>query len=222
MEWPLPGVPRHPTDPNGGYTFRAQLIGDNQFIVEEVPIYIIPESLDTMGPSEPPVYEEGTYWQDATSPGCMSENQTPDWADLSWTADVYANTTIEFVACTAPTQDSLDSCTPHRVAEVTGAGNCAVDADCPLGYCDTDIGVCQVTRGGVCTVDANCADNAYCDEDAGRCTYESQPVYVGETLKSANFQRYIRMQINMRATQPFDAAPVLHRWELTYYCTNHL
>ena len=44
---PLPGVPLHPTDPKGGYTFRAQLIGDDQFIVEEVPIYIIPANLDT-------------------------------------------------------------------------------------------------------------------------------------------------------------------------------
>lgn len=220
---PLPGVPKHPTDPNGGYTFRAQLIGDNQFVVEEVPIYIIPESLDTMGPAEPPVYAEGTYWQDTTSPGCVDQNQTPDWADLSWVADVYRNTTIEFIACTATTEATLSSCTPVEVAEITGAGDCTTDADCPVGYCDTDIGVCQITLGGACTLDAECADNAYCDEmGSRRCTYQSQPVYVGEALRNRNFQRYIRMQINMRVTEPFDDPPVLHSWELTYFCTNNL
>jgi hypothetical protein len=218
---PLPGVPKHPTDPNGGYTFRAQLIGDDTFVVEEVPIYIIPESLDTGPPEEPPVYAEGTYWQDTSSPGCAHENQTPDWADLSWDADVYRNTTIEFIACTATTVDDLDTCTPVEVAEITGGSDCVADADCAAGYCDTNIGVCQLTLGGPCTMDSQCADNAFCDEDVGRCTYESQPVYVGRQLRNANFQQNLRMRINMRVTEPFEDPPVLHRWELTYYCTNN-
>jgi uncharacterized repeat protein (TIGR01451 family) len=218
---PLPGIPRHPTDPNGGYTFRAQLIGDDQFVVEEVPIYIIPESLET-GPEEPPVYNEGTYWQDTTSPGCVSDNQTPDWADLSWDAAVYRNTTIEFVACTASSPAELDTCTPVEVAEITGGADCAVDSDCTVGYCDTDIGVCQITLGAECADDSDCGDNSYCDEDGGRCTYTAQPVYVGDMLGRGNFQRYIRMRINMRVTEPFEDPPVLHRWEMTYYCTNNL
>lgn len=219
---PLPGVPRHPTDPNGGYTFRAQLIGDDQFIVEEVPIYIIPESIQDIGPDEPPVYEEGTYWQDTASPGCVSENQTPDWADLSWDADVYANTHVEFVACTAPEPQLLSACTPVKIAEITGGGDCSSDADCDLGYCDTDIGVCQIARGGMCMNDNQCASNAHCEETEQRCIYDSQPVYIGEALRSANFQRYLRMRINLRATPPFEAPPILHRWEMTYYCTNNL
>ena len=39
---------------------------------------------------------------------------------------------------------------------------------------------------------------------------------------SGNFQRFIRMRINMRVTEPFEDPPVLHRWEMTYYCTNNL
>jgi hypothetical protein len=175
-----------------------------------------------MGPEEPPVYEEGTYWQDTTSPGCTSANETPDWADLSWVADVYRNTTIEFSACTSAVEEALDDCAPVEVAEITGAGDCSTDADCPVGYCDTDIGVCQITLGGECMMDSQCADNAYCDEDIERCTYESQPVYVGEELRNANFQRYMRMRINMRGTDPFQDPPVLHSWEMTYYCTPNL
>jgi hypothetical protein len=219
---PLPGVPRHPTDPNGGYTFRAQLIGDDQFIVEEVPIYIIPESLEPMGPEEPPIYEEGSYWQDTASPGCSGFNQAPDWRDLSWDADVYANTTIRFMACTAGTVAGLSSCMPKEIASVTGTGDCMSDADCSVGYCDTGIGVCQVARVGTCFDDAQCGVGAFCDEEVEQCTYFRQPVYIGAVLGTDNYKRYLRMSIGLSVEEPYEDPPVLHRWDMTYYCNNAL
>jgi hypothetical protein len=219
---PLPGVPHHPTDPNGGYTFRAQLIGDDQFIVEEVPIYIIPERLEPVGPEEPPIYEEGSYWQDTASPGCSGFNQLPDWRDLSWDADVYDNTTIRFMACTSGTVAGLNSCVPKEIASVTGAGLCDADSDCEVGYCDTGIGVCQVARVGMCLNDMQCGVGAFCDETVEQCTYLRQPVYIGAVLGTDNFARYLRMTIGMSVVVPYEDPPVLHRWDMTYYCNNAL
>jgi hypothetical protein len=215
-------VPPHPTDAGHGYHFRAELIGDDQFVIDSVPIYIIPEDvIPNMGPPPPEHLEQGQYWQDSAAPGCTGNN-APDWRDLSWNADVYPNTTITFSACTAQTTTALAACTPHPIATVTGAGSCASSADCSVGYCDTDIGVCQIARAGACSDSSQCAVNAFCDPDVGLCTYTSQPVYIGSALGADNFQSFIRMVIGLGVEASFEEAPVLHGWEMTYHCHNVL
>jgi hypothetical protein len=218
-----PGAPvaLNPNDPKGGYSFRAELIGDNQFIVDKVPIYIIP----TPGPMGPPTptqyYTQGTYWQDTGSPGCKG-NQAPDWRDLSWNAEVYANTSVTFSACTAQTTAALASCTPHEIASITGTGTCTTTADCPSGYCDTSVHVCQVATAGTCANSTQCASNAFCDMTMGKCVFNGQPVYIGAVLAAENFNSYIRMKIDLHGTPPFTSPPVVHSWDMTYLCTQAL
>ena len=210
-------VPLNPTDPLGGYNFKALLIGDGHFLVDQVPIYIIPEDVDpSNNPPSPPLYDSGEYWQDTSSPGCV-DNQRPDWRDLSWNAEVPSNTTITFSACAAETAELLDMCTPSPIAAVTGVGTCTSDSDCSVGYCDIAVGACQVATGSACTSDAQCPSNASCIADL--CTFNSQPVYIGSSLGIENFQPFIRMSIGLSVTEPFPAPPVLHGWEMTYLCS---
>jgi hypothetical protein len=214
-------VPLNPDDPNGGYNFRAELLGDSQFVVDHIPVYIIPEQADVMGPPAPQYYPSGEYHQDIASPGC-SGNQAPDWRDLDWTADVYGNTSITFKACAARNQADLETCVPRAIAKVTGGADCASSADCPVGYCDLDIGVCQITTAGGCMVSSDCSTNAFCDPGSHLCTFSSQPAYIGTALGELNFNSYLRMSIELAGTQPYEAPPVLHRWEMTYICNQVL
>jgi hypothetical protein len=214
-------VPLNPNDPKGGYNFRAELIGDGQFVVDKVPIYIIPQSAASMmGPPPPSMYySTGKYWQDTGSQGCTG-NETPDWRDLSWNAVVYQNTTVKFSACAAEAQADLATCTPHEIASVTGAGNCTSSTDCPVGYCDTAVGICQIATTGSCSNNSQCPASATCA--TGKCTFSSQPVYVGGALASDNYKAFLRMQIDLSGTPPFTAPPVVHSWDLTYDCNNVL
>lgn len=214
-------VPLNPMDPNGGYNFRAELIGDGQFIVDYVPIYIIPKPAPPLPPPPPMYYPSGEYHQDVASPGCNG-NQAPDWRDLDWSADVYKNTSITFNACAAQTEAGLASCMPRQIAKVTGGADCTSNAQCPIGYCNTDIGVCQITTAGSCMTSADCPSNAFCDNTSKLCTFNSQPVYIGKVLGELNFKSFMRMSIGLTGTTPYKAPPVLHRWEMTYICNQVL
>jgi hypothetical protein len=214
-------VPVNTLDPRGGYSFVAELIGDGQFVVDKVPIYIIPSSVAPPGPPPPEYYTHGTYKQDVVADAC-SGNEGPDWSDLRWNATVYGNTSVSFSVCAASDAASLQTCTPTLVAKVSGKGDCTTDMDCPVGYCNISIGVCQVATGSSCTVDMNCPANAFCDPASLLCTYESQPVYIGDFLDDENYLPYMRMLIGLDATPPFDDPPVLHTWEVTYQCRNVL
>jgi hypothetical protein len=214
-------VPLNTHDPKGGYNFRVELIADNQFIVEQIPVYIIPIAAPTVGPPAPQYYPTGSYHQDASAPGCKG-NQQPDWRDLSWVADVYDNTSVTFSACTAWNETDLATCTPHVLATVRGIGTCSSDADCAIGYCAASIGVCQVATSGACTSNSQCGANAFCEMTDRICTFNSQPVYIGSSLGDDNFKSFIRMDIGLSATEPYLHPPVLHRWELTYLCNQLL
>ena len=97
---------------------------------------------------------------------------------------------------------------------------CASDADCAVGFCDTGISVCQVATTNVCVDDAACGVNSFCDTaGSGKCTYVSLPVYIGASLGGQNYQAYLRMAIGMSVTEPYDEAPVLHSWDMTYFCS---
>jgi hypothetical protein len=212
----------NPNDPMGGYSFRAELIGDDQFIVDQVPIYIIPLDVDgDEGPPEPDYYEMGSYEQVTGAGGCRGNDQ-PDWRDLSWVADVPENTAITFKACTAATVAGLATCVPKTIATVTGEGSCMTSADCAFGYCDQDLGTCQLARSGPCADSSACTYNAVCDTSVGLCTADRLPIYVGRALGEDNFDPYLRMVIELSGQEPFDEPPVLYSWELTYECNSML
>jgi hypothetical protein len=66
-------VPPNPNDPNGGYHFSLQLVGDQQYLLDEVPVYIIPT--ENMGPPPPTMgsgtyASSGTYEQNVFGSGC--------------------------------------------------------------------------------------------------------------------------------------------------------
>ena len=52
-------VPPNPNDPNGGYHFKLQIVGNKQYVLDEIPVYIIPT--DEMGPPPPSPGGAGTY-----------------------------------------------------------------------------------------------------------------------------------------------------------------
>jgi hypothetical protein len=212
-------VEKNTRDPLGGYNFVAELIGDGKFIVDRVPIYIIPASVAPPGPPPPQYYTHGTYKQDVVADAC-SGNEGPDWSDLRWTASVYAGTSVSFSVCAAADAAGLQSCTPSLVAKVSGTNPCTTDMDCPVGYCAASTGVCQVATGKNCTVDANCTTNSFCDPDSLLCTYERQPVYIGGSLGADNYKPFMRMLIGLDATPPVTNPPVLQNWEITYQCRN--
>ena len=204
-------------DPNGGYNFRAELIGDNTFIVDSVPIYIIPvapmasDVIGTVAPS-------GSYWQDVASAGCTG-NQRPDWHDLTWSAAVPQGTSLSFNVCAADKTTDLASCPIIPLCTISGGGACSSDADCTDGFCSAEKN-CQTITAGSCSNDSQCGTGASCR--SGKCTFTSQPIYVGSVLGGSNYAANLRMQIAMTANVPANTAPVMHDWSLTYLCNNML
>ena len=72
---PLPpnSVRPNPSDPNGGYLFKLQILGADRFLLEEIPVYIIPTAamgppIETGGPGS--FQATGTYEQQFFGVGC--------------------------------------------------------------------------------------------------------------------------------------------------------
>jgi hypothetical protein len=208
-------VPANPRDPYGGYSFRAELIGDNQFIVDKVPIYIIPQVLTP--PPPPPVFvPSGTYWQDLSSSNCVG-TQRPDWHDLSWNADIPDGTTVSFGVCAADDKTQLKNCMATPFATVTGGRSCARDSDCTDGYCSSK-NTCQFITGARCSADKDCMRGATCKSNV--CKYRGQPVYIGDALKEKNYTTNLRMQIGLTANTTANTAPTVYDWGINYFCNS--
>jgi hypothetical protein len=66
-------VPPNPSDPNGGYHFKLLIVGNQQYTLEEIPVYIIPTDKSVMAPPPPGAgtYQtSGTYEQQVFGSGC--------------------------------------------------------------------------------------------------------------------------------------------------------
>jgi hypothetical protein len=212
-------VPLNPKDANGGYNFRAELIGDQQFVVDKVPIYIVPRDVDHSSMPVAQVAPSGTYWQDIASPGCTG-NLAPDWHDLNWTVDTPNGTSVSFAVCAANEADALGTCDPKTLATITGGGACTADADCTNGYCGT-AGNCQtITGGSSCTLDTDCTTGSTCK--SGKCYFSRQPVYIGGLLGTTNYDTALRMRINLTGNTTDNTSPTVHDWNLTYVCNSVL
>jgi hypothetical protein len=211
-------VPRNPNDPNGGYNFRVELIGDDEFIVDRVPVYIIPADVTHPPANVPQVASSGSYWQNISAPGCTG-NQRPDWHDLSWTADVPSGTTLSFSVCASDKTTDLTNCPLIPLCTVTGGAACTSDAQCANGFCSTG-GNCQTISMGNCVSDSQCLNGSSCHSNV--CTFPGQPIYIGGVLGSANYDANLRMQIGLTGNTVQNTGPTLHDWSLTYVCNNIL
>jgi hypothetical protein len=211
---PEPGVEPNPGDPNGGYTFTLQLIVDNRWVVDELPVYIIPSSEAVL----PPLYSPGAYWQDIYAGEC-GDNQRPDWSDLAWSADLPNGTKIIFESCTADSWAGLEGCAYTHMVTVRASGPCNSHADCPQGTCAAN-GYCLYMEGGGCELQDDCAPGATCYN--GLCMYGSQPIDIAEAMQAAddtgNRRMYLRMNMRLYPDATSTKRPTLYDWFLTYVC----
>jgi hypothetical protein len=209
-----PSVPLNLNDPHGGYNFRAELIGNQQFVVDQVPIYVIPT--DVTGTTKPvaQVVASGTYWQDISSPGCVG-TQRPSWNDLTWNAVVPKGTSVAYSVCASDKSTDLTTCPLTALAKITGGGACTTSAQCSNGYCSGQ-GNCQTITGGACSTSTDCTGGATCV--AHVCTYSGQPISVFPVLPAQNYSTSLRMQIALTSNQTDNTAPVVNDWSLTYVC----
>lgn len=211
-------IAANPSDPNGGYNFRAELIGDQQFIVDKVPIYIVPRDVNAMPMPVAQVTPSGKYWQDVKSPGCIG-TQRPDWRDLSWSAEVPQGTKVDFGVCASDVMTDLSTCTVTPLATITGGAACTQDSDCTNGFCSTARN-CHTITAGSCAVDNDCSTGATCL--SSKCTFRGQPVYVGGVLGDRNGTSSLRMQIGLTANTTANTSPTVHDWALTYICNSSI
>jgi len=148
------GVCPNCNDPNGGYHFTLKLVGDNQYVLEEIPVYIIPTGIaETMGPMDDGggAFEAtGTYEQQVFGAGCYYYRQEGEDAD-----------TIN--SCTDNVDNDGDG-KRDRGLDMNGdldfddMGEFAPDEGCAPGSC-TD-GVDNDADGDSDLADANCAGNS--------------------------------------------------------------
>ncbi len=211
---PEPGVEPNPSDPNGGYTFTLQLIADNKWVMDEIPVYIVPSD----EPVAPPLYAAGSYWQDIYAGQCGT-NERPDWSDLAWSADLPNGTKIIFELCTADSAEELDSCTYTHIVTVRSSGACTADSDCPQGTCAAN-GYCLYLQGGACENEDDCAPDATCYN--GTCMYASQPIDVAEAMQAVedlgNKRKHLRINMQLLPDPTATQRPTLYDWFLTYVC----
>jgi hypothetical protein len=177
-------VPPNPNDAYGGYHFKLQIYGNKKYLLDEVPVYIIPTSHMTMGPPSggSGMYQStGTYSQDIDAASCpklasggsVLTNDLPTWSDLFFNADVPEGSSIDFELCTADTQAQLAGCVwsdgtgaTRKKISVRSKGSCTDDSQCRgipgygYGFCSS--GQCQfidapkVAYDSPCTTDATC------------------------------------------------------------------
>ncbi|MEY4580731.1 MAG: hypothetical protein RL701_5434, partial [Pseudomonadota bacterium] len=210
-------VVSNPHDTYGGYNFRAELIGDSAYVVDQVPIYIIPRTVNRDEPV-PLVAPTGTYWQNVTAADC-SGNLRPDWHDLTWNAAIPNGTSVVFGMCASDRAEDLVNCTAKTIATITGGGSCTNDAGCPGGYCSSEKNCHVITRGS-CTSDDECGTGSTCV--SSKCTFKGQPVYVGSALGTGNYTANVRMNVVLNANVTANTGPTVHDWSLTYVCNSAL
>lgn len=209
-------VPINPDDPNGGYNMRLELIGDGQYVVDAIPVYIIPA--DVVPEEDAPVYEDSAqYWQDVASTGCTG-NEIADWQSLYWSATIPTGTTLVWEACLTETQAELDSCSDsdyNTIATVTAGAVCTTDDECTNGFCQGNR--CQHPVGPACMMDLDCGEGGTCA--GGNCTWNENPIDPGPALVGLNGRSNIRMRVTMYANATNSAGPTIYDWRLDYTCS---
>jgi hypothetical protein len=179
-------VPPNPSDPNGGYLFELQLKGQGQYLLAEVPVYLIPSS--AMAPPPPTLYSTaGSYEQKIAAADCravapgldagtgvdLENSLLPSWDDLYFDAELPEDTSIDFELCTAETDAQLAACawngsgSTRGKVTATAHGTCSQDSDC-ADVVDYGSGACAA--GGLCRfinpakiyANSRCSDDSQC------------------------------------------------------------
>jgi len=209
-------VPLNTGDPNGGYQMRLELIGDGQYVVDSIPVYIIPEDVVPDGGME--VFDaEGVYTQSFSATGCQG-TELPDWDVLSWNATMPEGTSLRWEACLESTAELLAQCTDEDyvlIANVAGGGTCGASSDCTRGFCQA--GKCQIVTGPACSDASECGNGGTCVE--GACDWASLPVDTAPALANGLYSRiHMSLRVVMGASEGGTAAPTLHDWQIEYLC----
>jgi hypothetical protein len=207
-------VPLNPNDPRGGYNMRLELIGDDTYVVDRIPVYLIPEDV-IADPATPRYASTASYVQDLEAVACTG-NEAPNWSTLSFRADVPGLTGLRWELCGADSEARLDRCTYVLAAETQTGGACATDSDCALGRC-TD-GRCRHWRGPTCSRDQDCGGAGQCEESV--CVWNDAPMAVGAALRPGyQGRKYMRVRATLLADEDRRNAPTLYDWSLDYVCS---
>lgn len=212
---PPNAVPTNPNDPNGGWNMKLQLIGDSTYIVDQIPVYIIPEDVVADPPTE--IFAQtGTYEQEAKAIGCMG-TESPVWKSLYWNATVPSGTKMTWQLCGGNTDAELASCSWKTAGVVQSGGACANDLDCENGYCDAS-GVCHYVTGPACNNSTDCGTNGVCI--TGTCLWTDNPIDIKPAL-AQGIQGKDRMKVRvvLQSNANRSQAPTIHDWRLDYLCT---
>ncbi|MDB4974465.1 MAG: internalin, partial [Myxococcaceae bacterium] len=209
-------VPSNPLDPYGGYHMKLQLIGDGKFVVDEVPVYLIPQNSGSSSGSQFPV--SGTY--DQTIATSCSGTDAPTWRALYWDATLPAGTSVVWSLCSGRTAAELSACTLRKAATVRPGAICSTSATCPNGYCSST-GVCEYVVGPSCSTAADCGTAGACV--SGACAWTQNPIDPKPALTLGQ-QGLPMMRVNLTLNSSSDRlnAPAVANWRLEYVCSPQL
>jgi hypothetical protein len=209
-------VPPNPADPGGGYNMKLQLIGDGRFVVDEIPVYIVPSAL-ALPPAPTPVtqYAANATYQQVVETDCGG-TQLPWWGGLDYNASIPPDTRVEFALCGGRTDAELASCALQPVATVTSGAACTTSSTCPNGYCDAS-GLCHYVTGPGCTSNSACGDGVCV---SGTCRTTRPPIALKPALQNGmQGSPKMRVQVTLKANAARTAAPTLQDYRLIYTCT---
>jgi hypothetical protein len=212
-------VPLNPADTkNGGYNMTLQLIGDEQYVVDTMPVYIVPQAIVPV-PQIRLYQQTGTYEQRITAKGCAG-NETPLWRTLTWDGTLPAGTDVAWQICGGNSDSDLDTCTLLDVADIKPGNACSTQSDCPNGYCDSS-GVCYFATGASCSAASDCgsSSSALCVSGSCRWTDSDGTIDLQPLSKSLQGRSHVRVRAVLTANSSRTSAPTVKNWNVTYVCT---
>jgi hypothetical protein len=209
-------VPLKASDPNGGYNMKLQLIGDDTYVVDQIPVYLIPGAV-TGSPGVTMYPPSGVYEQYVDSPTCAGTT-APVWRSLSWNASVPSGTDVKFELCSGDTDAQLAACSLANVGTLSSGLPCTTSATCPAGYCDAS-GVCHFVKGVACSSDGDCGSAGSCLSNL--CSWSRSQIDLNAAPSTAGLhgKRKARVRITLDASTDALRAPTVYNWRLDYDCT---
>ncbi|MDB4990509.1 MAG: internalin [Myxococcaceae bacterium] len=205
-------VPSSALDRNGGYQMKVQVIGNGRFVMDEVPVYVIPQNLTPPASLYP---SSGSYEQTINS--SCSGTGAPSWRSLSWDATLPAGTSMVWSVCSGDTAAALSTCTLSRAATVTSGSGCTSSSQCPNGYCASS-GVCEYVVGPACGSAADCGNAGACV--GGTCAWTQNPIDLLPALVAGQEgPAMMRVNLVLNANAAKTAAPTVQDWHLEYVCS---
>jgi hypothetical protein len=208
--------------PNGtkrGYDMRIELIGDGQYVVDSIPVYIIPEDAVTDIPAY--LYSPtGTYTQDVTASHCVG-TERPYWESLRWEAQIPSGTSLIWRVCMGDSPAELDACSTSAswsaIANVFTGGSCATSSECMNGYCNAG-NVCEFPERIGCSASADCGKGGSCVSNS--CVWNANPISLNPALmQGLNGKKMARLQVQLNASSSRGTAPTITDLGLEYVCT---